>query len=29
MSAESLGTVSGFNYAKGKRVALTLYRRAP
>jgi len=29
VSAESLGTVSGFNYAKGKRVALTLYRRAP
>jgi 4-amino-4-deoxy-L-arabinose transferase-like glycosyltransferase len=29
VSAESLGTVTGFNYAKGKRVALTLYRRAP
>jgi 4-amino-4-deoxy-L-arabinose transferase-like glycosyltransferase len=26
---EPLGTVTGFNYAKGKRIALTLYRRAP
>ena len=29
ISAESLGTVAGFNYAKGKRITLTLYRRAP
>jgi 4-amino-4-deoxy-L-arabinose transferase-like glycosyltransferase len=29
VSAEPLGTVAGFNYAKGKRIALTLYRRAP
>jgi 4-amino-4-deoxy-L-arabinose transferase-like glycosyltransferase len=28
-SVESLGSVSGFNYAKGKRVVLTLWRRAP
>jgi hypothetical protein len=27
--AEPLGTVTGFNYAKGKHIALTLYRRAP
>ena len=25
----AIGTVSGFNYAKGKRVTLTLYRRTP
>jgi 4-amino-4-deoxy-L-arabinose transferase-like glycosyltransferase len=29
VAAEPLATVDGFNYAKGKRVALTLYRRAP
>jgi 4-amino-4-deoxy-L-arabinose transferase-like glycosyltransferase len=29
ISGESLGSVSGFNYAKGKRVVLTLWRRAP
>jgi 4-amino-4-deoxy-L-arabinose transferase-like glycosyltransferase len=29
VSVETLGTVGGFNYAKGKRIALTLYRRAP
>jgi 4-amino-4-deoxy-L-arabinose transferase-like glycosyltransferase len=29
ISVEALGTVAGFNYAKGKRIALTLYRRAP
>ena len=28
IAVESLGTVEGFNYAKGKRVALTIYRRA-
>jgi 4-amino-4-deoxy-L-arabinose transferase-like glycosyltransferase len=26
---EALGAVAGFNYAKGKRVTLTLYRRKP
>jgi 4-amino-4-deoxy-L-arabinose transferase-like glycosyltransferase len=29
IAVEPLGTVAGFNYAKGKRIALTLYRRAP
>jgi 4-amino-4-deoxy-L-arabinose transferase-like glycosyltransferase len=29
VSAEPLATVEGFNYAKGKRIMLTLYRRAP
>jgi 4-amino-4-deoxy-L-arabinose transferase-like glycosyltransferase len=29
VAVEPLGTVSGFNYAKGKRIVLTLYRRAP
>jgi 4-amino-4-deoxy-L-arabinose transferase-like glycosyltransferase len=29
VAVEALGTVTGFNYAKGKRIALTLYRRAP
>ena len=29
VGAEALGTVDGFNYAKGKRIALTLWRRAP
>jgi 4-amino-4-deoxy-L-arabinose transferase-like glycosyltransferase len=29
VSAEPLGTVAGFNYAKGKRIVLTLYHRAP
>jgi 4-amino-4-deoxy-L-arabinose transferase-like glycosyltransferase len=29
VQAEPLATVEGFNYAKGKRIALTLYRRAP
>jgi 4-amino-4-deoxy-L-arabinose transferase-like glycosyltransferase len=29
VTAEPLATVEGFNYAKGKRIALTLYRRAP
>jgi hypothetical protein len=29
ISGESLGSVSGFNYAKGKRVVLMLWRRAP
>jgi 4-amino-4-deoxy-L-arabinose transferase-like glycosyltransferase len=29
VAVEPLGTVAGFNYAKGKRIALTLYRRAP
>ena len=28
LAAQALGTVNGFNYAKGKRVRLTLYRRA-
>lgn len=26
---ETLGTVTGFNYSKGKRAILTMYRRAP
>jgi 4-amino-4-deoxy-L-arabinose transferase-like glycosyltransferase len=29
VAAEPMATVEGFNYAKGKRIALTLYRRAP
>jgi 4-amino-4-deoxy-L-arabinose transferase-like glycosyltransferase len=29
VAAEPLATVEGFNYAKGKRIALTLYRRMP
>ena len=29
VAAVPLATVEGFNYAKGKRIALTLYRRAP
>jgi len=29
VTAEPLATVEGFNYAKGKRISLTLYRRAP
>ncbi len=29
IAIESLGAVDGFNYAKGKRVQLTLYRRNP
>jgi 4-amino-4-deoxy-L-arabinose transferase-like glycosyltransferase len=29
VGAEALGTVDGFNYAKGRRIALTLWRRAP
>jgi 4-amino-4-deoxy-L-arabinose transferase-like glycosyltransferase len=29
ITAESLGTVSGFNYAKGKRVVLTIWRKTP
>jgi hypothetical protein len=28
VAAEPLSTVEGFNYAKGKHIALTLYRRA-
>ena len=26
--AEAIGRVEGFNYAKGKRITLTLYKRA-
>jgi 4-amino-4-deoxy-L-arabinose transferase-like glycosyltransferase len=29
LAADPLATVEGFNYAKGKRIALTLYRRVP
>jgi 4-amino-4-deoxy-L-arabinose transferase-like glycosyltransferase len=29
IATEPLGSVAGFNYAKGKRVTLTLYRRTP
>jgi len=29
LTVEPLDTIAGFNYAKGKRVTLTLYRRAP
>jgi hypothetical protein len=29
IAIEPLATVEGFNYAKGKHIALTLYRRAP
>jgi len=29
VAAEPMATVEGFNYAKGKRITLTLYRRAP
>ena len=29
VAIEPLGAVAGFNYAKGKRVTLTLYRRKP
>jgi len=29
IAVEPLGTVAGFNYAKGKRVSLNLYRRLP
>jgi hypothetical protein len=28
-AAQPLDTVAGFNYAKGKRISLTLYRRTP
>jgi hypothetical protein len=29
LAADPLAAVEGFNYAKGKRIALTLYRRVP
>jgi len=29
VTAQPLDTIAGFNYAKGKRITLTLYRRAP
>ncbi len=29
LAVEPLDTVTGFNYAKGKRIALTLYRKVP
>jgi hypothetical protein len=29
IAVQSMGAVTGFNYAKGKRVMLTLYRRTP